>query len=184
MVETASNMLPLGTKAPDFTLHDTISNTEQCLSELKSDKGTVIMFICNHCPYVLLINQVLVEVAKRYQAKGISFVAISSNDAINYPQDGPIKMHDHAITIGYPFPYLYDDNQSIAKAYKAACTPDFYLFDQNLKLVYRGQFDNARPGDATDVTGEHLTHALDKLLQGKEIDFTQKPSLGCNIKWK
>lgn len=184
MARTPSNMLPLGTKAPDFLLPDTVSDTNKSLQELRGKKGTVIMFICNHCPFVIHINNMLVEVANAYKEKGISFVAISSNDVDNYPQDGPDKMKIHAKNVGYSFPYLYDETQEIAKAYDAACTPDLYLFDEDLKLIYRGQLDDSRPGNGVPLTGKDLKHALDYLLNGVENKNSQKPSIGCNIKWK
>lgn len=184
MAETPSNMLPLGTKAPAFKLFDTLSGKLLALDELKSDKATVVMFICNHCPYVKHIKNKLLEVAKNYQAKGVSFIAINSNDAQSYPADGPENMRIEAETHHYPFPYLFDETQEIAKAYQAACTPDFYVFDKNLACVYRGQFDGATPGNRTPVTGKELAIALDNILAGKSVDQNQKPSLGCNIKWK
>lgn len=184
MARTPSNMLPLGTKAPDFELLDTISDQPLCLSEIKGDKGTVVMFICNHCPFVVHVNPEITRLAGEYQQKGINFIAISSNDVENYPQDAPHLMKEKAKEEGYPFPYLYDETQEVAKAYDAACTPDFYLFDTDLKLVYRGQLDNSRPGNGLPLTGEDLRKAMDALLAGMAIDPEQKPSLGCNIKWK
>ena len=184
MSKTASNMLPLGTKAPDFNLFDTISQKNISLAQLKIDKGLVILFICNHCPYVIHLNKHIVEIANQYQAQGISFIAISSNDVNNYPQDGPKEMAQLASRENYPFPYLYDETQKIAKDYQAACTPDLYLFDKELLLKYRGQFDGSRPGNFLPVTGKDLKMAMDCLLNNKELDFTQKASLGCNIKWK
>ena len=183
MAETPSNMLELGTKAPDFTLPDTVSGKTISLSEAKSDKATVIMFICNHCPFVKHVNEELVRLANDYIALGISFVAISSNDVENYPEDSPEKMKENAQRLGYPFPYLYDERQEVAKAYKAACTPDFYIFDKAMKLVYRGQLDGARPGNGVPVTGEDIRVALDNILAGKPVSTEQRPSLGCNIKW-
>ena len=183
MANTPSNMMPLGTKAPNFILKDTISDQELSLNTLKGDIGTVIMFICNHCPFVIHVNPELVKMAKEYQSKGISFIAISSNDVINYPQDAPDLMKQQAKKVGYPFPYLYDATQETAKKYDAACTPDFYLFDKDLNLVYRGQLDGSRPGNAVPVTGKDLRNALNALLSEKEIDPDQKPSIGCNIKW-
>ncbi|WP_282054330.1 thioredoxin family protein [Maribacter luteus] len=183
MANTPSNMMPLGTKAPNFILKDTISDQELSLNTLKGDIGTVIMFICNHCPFVIHVNPELVKMAKEYQSKGISFIAISSNDVINYPQDAPDLMKQQAKQVGYPFPYLYDATQETAKKYDAACTPDFYLFDKDLNLVYRGQLDGSRPGNAVPVTGKDLRNALNALLSEKEIDPDQKPSIGCNIKW-
>ncbi|MEP5340793.1 MAG: thioredoxin family protein [Algibacter sp.] len=183
MARTPSNMIPLETEAPDFNLFDTISGNTLSLKNLKGDKATVIMFICNHCPFVIHVNPIMVSIANAYAEKGIGFIAISSNDAINYPQDSPEKMAIHAKHEGYPFPYLYDEAQDVAKAYDAACTPDFYIFDVNLKLAYRGQLDDSRPGNGIPVTGKDLTHALDCLIEGKVDNTTQKPSIGCNIKW-
>ena len=184
MARTESNMLELGTIAPDFNLPDTVSGEMISFSSLKSDKATVVMFTCNHCPYVLHVNDEIVRLAKDYQAKGVSFVAISSNDVENYPQDAPDKMKILAKEVGYTFPYLYDESQEVAKAYDAACTPDFYVFDKDAKLVYRGQLDGARPHLDVPVTGKDLRKALDAVLAGKPVDVVQKPSLGCNIKWK
>lgn len=184
MARTPSNMLPLGTKAPDFELLDTISDNTSTLQELTGEKGTVIMFICNHCPFVIHVNPMIVKLAKEYQAKGIGFVAISSNDVENYPQDAPHLMKEKAEEEGYTFPYLYDETQAVAKAYDAACTPDFYLFDEQMELVYRGQLDDSRPGNGVPLTGTDLKNAMDAVLKGKEVNNDQKPSLGCNIKWK
>ena len=184
MALTESNMLPIGTQAPAFELPDTISGKTISLNNIKSDKATVVMFICNHCPYVIHINQMIVEVAKRYQAKGVSFVAISSNDVENYPQDGPDKMKEHAADVGYPFPYLYDETQDVAKAYDAACTPDFYLFDGNMNLAYRGRLDNSSPGNGQPLTGADLSAAIDSVLESETVAERQFPSMGCNIKWK
>ncbi len=184
MARTPSNMLPLGTKAPDFSLLDTVSDNTLSLNELKGEHGTVILFICNHCPFVIHVNSELVAMANEYTSQGISFIAISSNDVINYPQDSPDKMKVHAKNEGYPFPYLYDETQDVAKAYDAACTPDLYLFDAELKLTYRGQLDDSRPGNGIPLSGKDLRHALDCLLENKENTETQKPSIGCNIKWK
>lgn len=184
MAETPSTMIPLGTQAPDFKLRDTRNGKELSLNELKSDKGTVIMFICNHCPYVKHIQQRLTEVVKDYQNKGISFIAINSNDVDNYPADHPDKMRLEAEKNGYTFPYLHDEDQSVARAYQAACTPDFYIFDNDLKCVYRGRFDEATPGNSKPITGSELSRALDNVLAGKPVDTKQHASLGCNIKWK
>jgi thiol-disulfide isomerase/thioredoxin len=184
MARTPSNMLPLGTTAPDFNSIDTTSNCSKQLDQLKGSKGTVIMFICNHCPFVVHVNEALVTIANTYTNKGIGFIAISSNDAIAYPQDAPDKMKVHALNEGYPFPYLYDASQEVAKAYDAACTPDLYVFNGDLKLVYRGQLDDSRPENGIPVTGKDLKHALDCLLEGKANKTLQKPSIGCNIKWK
>lgn len=184
MALTLSNMLPIGTVAPPFSLPDTVSGSNISLNEIASDKATVVMFLCNHCPYVIHVNPELVKLANEYIAKGVVFVAISSNDAVNYPQDGPEKMSMHAKEIGYPFPYLYDESQEVAKAYDAACTPDFYVFDGSMKLVYRGQMDGSRPNSGLPVTGEDLRKALDNVLEGKAQEEIQRPSAGCNIKWK
>lgn len=184
MANTPSNMLPLGTPAPYFELMDTVSENILNLDSLKGKQGTVIMFICNHCPFVIHINPLLVAMANEFKAKGIRFIAISSNDAVNYPQDAPDKMKIHAENEDYPFPYLYDESQTIAKKYDAACTPDFYVFNANLELSYRGQLDDSRPGNGIPVTGNDLKHALYCLIEGKENTQIQKPSIGCNIKWK
>jgi len=184
MAQTPSNMLPLGTKAPGFSLLDTITGNIFKLNDLKGKNGTVIMFICNHCPFVVYVNSELVKIAIDYSKKGIGFIAISSNDVIKYPQDSPEKMKIIAKTNQYPFPYLYDETQVVAKAYDAACTPDFYLFDGDLKLVYRGQLDHSRPGNNIPVSGKDLRYALNCLIENKTNTNNQKPSIGCNIKWK
>lgn len=184
MARTPSNMLPLGTKAPDFELMDTVSDKQLALKDVIGKKGTVIMFICNHCPFVIHVNPEISKLAKEYHRKGIGFVAISSNDVENYPQDAPHLMKEKAEEAAYSFAYLYDETQEVAKAYDAACTPDFYLFDADLNLVYRGQLDDSRPGNGIPLTGNDLRNALDALLTGDSIDANQKPSLGCNIKWK
>ena len=177
-------MLALDTSAPDFKLVNTVNDTKVSLQESKGAKGTVIMFICNHCPFVIHVNEALVAIANHYQKKGINFIAISSNDSLKYPQDGPDKMKAHALNNNYPFPYLYDESQEVAKTYDAACTPDIYVFDATLKLAYRGQLDNSRPGNSISVTGNDLRHALECLLNNTENTQQQKPSIGCNIKWK
>ncbi|WP_218814075.1 thioredoxin family protein [Rickettsiella endosymbiont of Dermanyssus gallinae] len=184
MALTPSNMLALGTKAPDFELLDTKSGKVCRLTELKSEKATVIMFICNHCPYVKHIQTELIQLAKDYQTKGISFIAISSNDAESYPEDAPKEMAKLAKQLGYPFPYLYDEIQSTAKSYQAACTPDFFVFDNALRCVYRGQLDDSTPGNKIPVTGKTLRSALDNILIDAPVATEQKPSIGCNIKWK
>ena len=184
MAATPSIMMPLGTIAPDFVLPDTVSGKNMSLGMLRGEKATVVMFICNHCPYVLHINEELVRVAKQYQPQGVSFIAISSNDVINYPQDGPELMKIHAEKYGFTFPYLYDESQGVAKAYEAACTPDLFLFDAQLKCVYRGQFDSSRPKNDVPVTGKDLRNALDAVLSGSQVPEMQIPSIGCNIKWK
>ena len=184
MALTPSNMLPLGTSAPNFTLVDTVTKNMYSLQDVKGKKGTVVMFICNHCPYVKHVNDELIRICNDYRVTGFSFVAISSNDAERYPQDGPYEMYKTAQKLGYPFPYLYDETQEVAKAYDAACTPDFYLFDADLKLVYRGQLDNSRPGNSIPLIGRDLREALDNILNNHPQRSDQKPSMGCNIKWK
>lgn len=183
MARTPSNMLALGTKAPDFNLLDTVSNTRRSLKEVSGEKGTVIMFICNHCPFVVHVNPEISRLGREYQSKGIGFVAISSNDVVNYPDDAPHLMKQKAAEEGYTFPYLYDETQDVAKAYDAACTPDFYLFNGDLSLVYRGQLDDSRPGNGIPLTGIDLRNALNALLEERAISELQKPSIGCNIKW-
>lgn len=185
MAYTESNMLPLGTVAPDFALPDTVSGRVLSLRELTSPRATVVMFLCNHCPYVLHVNPEIVRIAGEYGAHGVAFVGISSNDAEAYPDDAPDKMSSHARAVGYTFPYLYDATQEVARAYDAACTPDFYVFDGDLQLVYRGQLDASRPKrNPVRPTGEDLRAALDAVLAGKPVSESQRPSGGCNIKWK
>lgn len=184
MALTESNMLPLGTLAPSFTLPDTVSGKELSLSSLASDKATVVMFICNHCPYVIHVNPEIKRLSDEYTKKGVSFIAISSNDVQNYPQDRPELMTQLVAQEGFNFPYLYDESQEIAKAYDAACTPDFYVFDKDLKLTYRGRLDDSRPGSETPLTGNDLRTAIDRAMDGAAIIEKQYPSAGCNIKWK
>ena len=181
---TPSNMIELGSAAPRFTLPDTISGENFSLQDLQSNIGTVIMFICNHCPYVVHIQKVLAEVAQQYQKKGIQFIAINSNDVDNYPDDSPEKMSIIAKEVGYSFPYLFDATQEVAKSFDAACTPDFFVYNKDMKLVYRGQFDSARPGNDVPVTGADLKVALDAVIANQAVPNDQKPSTGCNIKWK
>jgi len=176
-------MLDLGTAAPGFSLPDTAGQTRS-LDEFTAAKGLLVVFMCNHCPYVKHIQYALAELADEYMEKGIAVVGISSNSAESHPQDGPEAMREEAGKVGYHFPYLYDETQAVAKAYRAACTPDIYVFDQQQKLVYRGQFDDSRPGNKQAVTGADLRAALDALLEGKPPLYTQKASIGCNIKWK
>lgn len=184
MARTPSNMVPIGMQAPDFELKNTLDGKVYTLDQLKSDKATLVIFMCNHCPFVIHILDELVKFAKEYSEKGLSIIAISSNDVENYPQDSPEKMAELAQKKEFNFPYLYDETQEVAKAYDAACTPDFYLFDANLKLSYRGQFDDSRPETTIPVTGKDLRDASDLVLEGKIVEFEQKPSIGCNIKWR
>jgi len=181
---TPSNMIPLGFKAPDFALIDTVSGEKMSLAELRSDRATVIMFICNHCPYVKHVNSEIVKLASDYMPQGVKFVAISSNDIESQPDDSPEKMNETALRLKYPFPYLFDEYQEVAKAYDAACTPDFYIFDKDMHLVYRGQLDDSRPSNKIPLSGKDIRDALDNLLEGKSISPYQRPSIGCNIKWK
>ncbi len=175
-------MLALGTPAPDFKLPDAGGKTVS-LSDFRG-KPVLVMFICNHCPFVKHIRSELAKLGRDYQSREVGIVAISSNDAANYPDDSPAKMKEEARAAGYVFPYLYDESQAVAKAYRAACTPDFYLFDTEHRLVYRGQLDDSRPGNALPVSGKDLRAALDAVLSGKEVSPVQKSSMGCNIKWK
>lgn len=184
MALTESNMLELGTQAPNFNLPDTVSGVSKSFEDIKGDKGTLVIFSCNHCPFVVHVNHEVVSVANDYMPKGIGVVAISSNDVDNYPDDGPDKMKLVAKVLKYPFPYLYDASQEVAKAYDAACTPDFYLFDENQSLVYRGRLDASRPGNNLPVNGADLRFALDAMLLGHKEIKPQFPSAGCNIKWK
>ncbi len=184
MAKTPSNMIALGTQAPTFSLPDTVSGETMTFENVRGSQGTVVMFICNHCPFVIHIQDELVAFAKEYMDKGVGVVAISSNDVTTYPDDSPEKMKERAQAEGYPFPYLYDESQEVAKSYEAACTPDFYFFDSNDALIYRGQFDASRPGGGVPVTGEDLRAACDAHLAGKPMPEDQKPSLGCNIKWR
>lgn len=184
MVQTLSKMMPLGTQAPDFTLPDTVSSKDLSLLDLKGEHATLIMFICNHCPFVKHIQDELVKFGQEYPAKGVSVIAISSNDVDNYPDDSPQNMKILADSLGYRFPYLYDETQEVAKAYDATCTPDFFIFDKDLKCVYRGQLDDSRPGNNIPVTGSDVRSALTTVLSGNEVSIQQKPSVGCNIKWK
>ena len=184
MAKTPSNMMPLGTPAPSFSLPDTVSGQTLTLDGLKSDVATVVMFICNHCPFVIHVQDELVRLGRDYSAKGIAFIAISSNNIETHPEDAPDKMKALAERLDFPFPYLYDETQEVARSYEAACTPDFFVFDAEMKCVYRGQLDDARPGSNTPVTGRDLRTALDAILAGQEVNIDQKPSIGCNIKWK
>ena len=183
MVATNSTMLPLGTRAPEFRLPDP-NGKIVALTDFQGARALAVVFICNHCPYVKHIRAGLAQLGRDYQPRGVAMVGISSNDVADYPQDSPAKMAEEAHAAGYTFPYLYDETQAVAKAYRAACTPDFYVFDQNQQLVYRGQFDDSRPGNGLPVTGRDVRAALEAVLNGQPMPARQKPSLGCNIKWK
>jgi peroxiredoxin len=183
MVAVNSTMLPLGTVAPDFRLPG-VNGKIVSSSDFKNAPALLVVFMCNHCPYVKHIRGGLAQLARDYAPHGVAMVGINSNDAVNYPDDSPAKMKDEAKAAGYVFPYLYDETQAVAKAYRAACTPDIYLFDKDQRLVYRGQFDDSRPGNNVPVTGKDLRAALDAVLAGQPIPSNQKPSIGCNIKWK
>ena len=183
MAVTESNMLPLGTKMPEFTLLDTISNSEVSSKSLNR-KANLVMFICNHCPFVIHVKDELSKIGIDYKEKDVAIVAISSNDIEKYPQDGPEKMKEFAINENFSFPYLYDETQEIAKSFLAACTPDFYLFNEKNELVYRGQLDNSRPNNGIPVTGKDLRNAIEAVLNNELPDSNQVPSIGCNIKWK
>jgi peroxiredoxin len=183
MVAVHSTMLPLGTKAPEFRLPDP-SGKMFSLADFQGNRALAVMFICNHCPFVKHIRGGLAQIARDFQPRHVAFVAISSNDVANYPADSPAKMAAEAKAAGYTFPYLYDETQGVARSYHAACTPDFYLFDEDQRLVYRGQFDDSRPGNGIPVTGKDLRAAIESVLAGKPVSAAQKPSIGCNIKWK
>lgn len=182
MVKTASTMLPLGTTAPAFSLPN-VDGKQVSLDDFKSSKGMVIIFMCNHCPFVKHLREGLAKFGAECQAKGVAVIGVSSNDVNSHPDDGPTRMAEEHKSAGYTFPYLYDATQKVAKDYKAACTPDFYLFDANRALVYRGQFDSSRPGNGKPVTGADLRNAVDTMLAGKGPLVEQRPSIGCNIKW-
>jgi len=184
MAKTPSNMIDLKTKAASFLLPDAVSGEMLALEEIKGTKATVIMFICNHCPFVVHVKDELVKLSNDYIPHGVSFIAISSNDVENYPDDSPQKMKELALENKFQFPYLYDESQEVAKSYEAACTPDFYIYNDNLELVYRGQLDDSRPGSETTVTGKDMRAALDAIISKNPVSEVQKPSLGCNIKWK
>ena len=183
MVKTASTMLPIGTKAPDFSLVN-VDGTTVSLSDFSDAKALLVMFICNHCPFVKHIADQLAALGNDYQSEGVAVVGINSNDVANHPEDSPEQMIHEVELRGYTFAYLFDEDQEVAKAYKAACTPDFFLFDKDQTLAYRGQLDASRPGNDIPVTGEDMRKALDTLLAGDEISSEQTPSIGCNIKWK
>ena len=184
MVLTPSRMMPLATPAPDFVLPDTVTEQKISLAEVRGDKATLVMFICNHCPYVKHIEAELARLGHDYASRGVGIVAISANDASNYPADAPDKMKATATANGYSFPYLYDESQQVARAYGAECTPDFFVFDQDLRCAYRGQLDDARPGNEEPNDGHDIRAALDALIAGQPVSADQRPSVGCNIKWK
>ena len=184
MVLTPSTMMPLGAQAPAFTLPDAVSGKKISLSDYDKKKALLVMFICRHCPYVQHIKQELSKLGRDYHAKDIGIVAISSNDAANYPEDAPKSLKEMAIELGFTFPFCYDETQETAKKYRAACTPDFFLFDAARKLTYRGQLDDSRPGNGKPVTGRDLRAAVEAVLLGKLVSPNQRPSIGCNIKWK
>ncbi len=184
MAKTPSTMLALGTLAPHFSLHDVISGKNISLTESSAHPATVIMFICNHCPYVKHASSQLSVLANDYMRKNVRFYAINSNDINNYPDDSPENMKRFALDEAFPFPYLFDETQEVARAYQAACTPDFFVFDKSLSLVYRGQLDDSRPGNHIPLSGNSIRIALDCILSGKSVPEVQKPSMGCNIKWK
>ncbi len=186
MAYTESNMLPLGTIAPYFSLPDTVGGGVCTPENCFGTKATVLMFLCNHCPYVVHVNPEIVRISAAYQSRGVAFVGISSNDVAAHPEDGPDEMHKHAAEVGYDFPYLYDESQDTARAYDAACTPDFYVFDADKRLVYRGQIDTSRPRGRSDapLTGADLRAAIEAVLSGSPVAEVQRPSGGCNIKWK
>ncbi|MEM8780340.1 MAG: thioredoxin family protein [Cyanobacteria bacterium P01_G01_bin.49] len=184
MVRTLSTMLPLGTKAPDFSLVDVVSEKAITLATFADKKALLVMFICPHCPFVKHVQQELAKLGKDYLEKGLGIVAISANDITTHPDDAPDKMKVMAETLGFNFPFCYDESQAVAKAYTAACTPDFFLFNSQETLVYRGQLDDSRPGNDVPVTGKDLRQAIEFILEDKSLDFDQKPSIGCNIKWK
>jgi peroxiredoxin len=184
MARTESSMLPIGTLAPDFTLPDTTSGKKLSLNDLKSNIATVVMFICNHCKYVKHINPKLVEIVDIFKPKGVSFIGISSNDVKEFPEDSPEEMTKTATEIGYEFPYLYDETQDVARDYDATCTPDFFVFDGELKLVYRGRLDGSSPGNDVPLNGSDLRGALRAVVAGEYVSEIQYPSMGCNIKWK
>ena len=183
MVKTASTMLPLGTQAPDFSLVNVDGRTVS-LSDLRESPALVVIFMCNHCPFVKHLAAELARLGRQYQEKSVAVVAISSNDVASHPDDSPEQMVHEAEAQGYTFPYLFDEDQQVARSYKAACTPDFYLFDGQQKLVYRGQFDSSRPDSGIPVTGKDLRRALDAVLAGETVSADQQASIGCNIKWK
>lgn len=184
MVKTLSTMLDLGTSAPDFSLPDVVSGQSVSLNTFADDKALLVMFICRHCPFVKHVQQELARIGRDYSDKDVGIVAISSNDAESFPEDSPSSLKQMAEELDFRFPYCYDESQETAKAYAAACTPDFYLFNEARELVYRGQLDDSRPGNGIPVTGKDLRGALDAVLRDEPVEMAQRPSIGCNIKWK
>ena len=184
MAQSLSNMVSLGTVAPEFYLKDTNSNDYFTFSDLKGEKGTLVFFICNHCPFVHHVLDEIVMIANDYRVQGIGVIAISSNDAVKYPQDGPQQMTEFAFQNKFEFPYLYDESQEVAKAFEAACTPDFFLYNNQNQLVYRGQLDDSRPGNEIPLSGNDLRGAIDGVIYNRSINPNQKASIGCGIKWK
>ena len=184
MARVPSMMIPLSSRAPAFILPEVGNESIISLQQMKSKTATVIAFICNHCPFVKHINPQLVQLANDYASKGVQVIAISSNDVLQYPEDGPQNMKIVALQLNYPFPYLYDETQEVAKAYNAACTPDFFIYDSSLQLTYRGQLDDSRPGNEIPVSGKDIRGVLDSMIKGERVNTFQKPSIGCSIKWK
>ncbi len=184
MALTPTNIIPLGFDMPSFNLKDSITGRMITNNDISGEKGTLVMFICNHCPYVLHVIHELIKLGYDYMPKGLGMVAISSNDVVKYPEDHPDRMKELALSLKFPYPYLYDEDQSVAKSFDAACTPDFNLFDAHGKCVYRGQLDGSRPGNDIQVTGKDLRNAIETVLKGKEVPIDQIPSTGCGIKWK
>jgi peroxiredoxin len=184
MAATSSTMLALGTRAPDFSLRNAVDDTVVSLSSLHDKPAVLVMFLCNHCPFVIHVRDQITRIAAEYMPKGLGVVAINANAIETHPQDGPPEMRKLAQQLGWRFPFLFDETQEVAKAYRAACTPDFFLFDRDRKLVYRGQLDDSRPGNGVPVTGRDLRAAIDAVLAGSAVSEIQKPSVGCGIKWR
>lgn len=183
MAGTPSNMLPLGTQAPEFALRNAVDGSAVTLKDFEGSEALLVMFICNHCPFVIHVRDELARLASDYLPRGLAIVAINSNSSVTHPQDGPEHMKELALSQGWEFPFLFDETQSVAQTYKAACTPDFFLLDADRRLVYRGQLDDSRPGNDVPVTGKDLRAAIDAVLAGRPVSEEQKPSIGCNIKW-
>lgn len=184
MAIEALNSTPLGSPAPEFSLPDVVTGQTVSLADLPASKGLLVMFICRHCPYVVHVREEILRIAKDYHPKGLSLVAICSNDAVAYPDDAPDKLREMALAHQFPFPLLYDETQSVARAYDAVCTPDFFLYDSHRRLAYRGRLDESTPGNKLPVTGREMRHALNAVLEGRDAPAVQKPSIGCSIKWK